>query len=141
MGPPPRALRGHFQKFFCYVFPMVGGGKDCPCCFKRVLSFTALTPEFFCALYIGASGAERKCAAYMHVTAPLQHLPQRSLSPPLPFLDSGPGIAQRHRPVEHQGTGACVKINTEIALPLELVTTPRRRPGEAGLKLAAGQHF
>src|SRR5262249_16241145 len=63
------------------------------------------------------------------------------LPPLLPSLDPGPGIAQRHGPVEDQGTGACVKINTEIALSLELVTTARRSPCETGLKLAPSQHF
>src|SRR5262245_49523342 len=66
---------------------------------------------------------------------------QSSLPPLLPFLDPGPGITQCHCPVEHQRTGACIRIHAEIALPLELIPTARRSPGETGLKLAPSQHF
>src|SRR6266702_2480405 len=51
----------------------------------RALSFTALPPELLCALHIGASGAERKCAAYVRVTAPPQHFLSSHYLPFCPF--------------------------------------------------------
>src|SRR4051794_27961193 len=70
-----------------------------------------------------------------------RHVTRFSLPPLLPFLNPGPGITQRHRAVEYQRTGPCIKVNTEIPLALELVPTARRSPGETGLQLAPSQHF
>src|SRR5437870_5145978 len=103
----------------------------------RALSFTALTPGFFCAPRL----TNPDLSSSLISARILRGMSPCSLPPLLPFLDPGPGIAQRHSAVEHQRTGACIKVNAEIALALELVPTARRRPGETGLKLASSQHF
>src|SRR5208337_3710074 len=49
----------------------------------------------------------------------------------LRLLDLGPGIAQRHGPVEDQLARRRIGIDAEIALPLELIPAAFRRAGQA----------
>jgi hypothetical protein len=56
----------------------------------------------------------------------------RPLSGALRLLDAGPGVAESHRPVEDEALRRRVRIDAEVAEPLELEAAARRAPIRLG---------
>src|SRR4029450_346793 len=55
--------------------------------------------------------------------------------------DPRPAVLERHGAVEHEAGQGRVRVDAEIAEPLELVAGAGRDAGDAPLEFAAGEHF